>query len=77
VAGVVREYAASVKEDPSALKGLRDEIRARGGAVGKRGSFLVDANEDRTKLAALVDQVDKTSAVLAAEDILHSRSNPQ
>jgi hypothetical protein len=69
LAGVVRQFAASVSGDPSALKGLMGEIRARGGAVGKRGSFKTDAS-DPAKLRALVDQVAKTEAVMEAQDIL-------
>jgi hypothetical protein len=69
VAGVVREYAASIKEDPSALKGLKDEIRARGGAVGKRGSFKEDASSPE-KLEQLADAVAKGEAISDAEDIL-------
>jgi hypothetical protein len=69
LAGVLQEFAESVKDDPDALKGLMEEIRARGGAVGKRGSFKEDAG-DPAKLSALVDQGAKTEAVFEAQDIL-------
>jgi hypothetical protein len=51
LAGVIREYASAVKTDPTALRGLMDEIRARGGAVGKqrRSTIKIEATATTTK----------------------------
>jgi hypothetical protein len=34
--GVIRQFAASAQDDPLALKGLMDEIKARGGAIRRK-----------------------------------------
>ena len=49
LAGVIRQYAESVKSDPNALKDLMAEIRRRGGPVGSRRRQLA---VDLAKMAA-------------------------